>query len=200
MSYRMASGFELDVHRTLVLGPFGLAIDLDDLFAGREAFEVGGRTFDALDRSRRFVHACLHAALGRSRSRLVPLLDVAMTAPHTVGDLAAAVALVRRWQADAPVLAAIEAARGRLAWSPSDDLVGWLERLDPTARQRRWLAGYRGSRRSSAVLTASAIEAISGWRDRVDYGLAVLWPSQASIAGTVRRLERGVRSLSRPAR
>jgi hypothetical protein len=189
----MANGFELDVHRTLVLGPFGLAIDLDDLFARRESFEIGARSFDALDRSRRFVHACLHATLGRAQPRLVPLLDVAMAAPATVEAMAAAVALARRWHADAPVLAAIEAARHRLGWSPSDELAGWLARLSPTARQERWLAGYHGRGRSSARLTLSAAEALPSWRDRIDYAVAVAWPT--SWRTTRARLVRGARSI-----
>ena len=45
--------------------------------------------------------------------------------------------------------------------------------LDATAQQRRWLRAYVEGRRSSAGLTVSAVEAVDGWRDRVDYLAAV---------------------------
>jgi hypothetical protein len=197
MSFRVPTGGEVDVHRTLTLGPFGLAIDLDDLWAGRESFRIGGRELDALDRPRRFLHACLHAELGRARSRLVPLMDLVMTAPRSDSEAGAVVALARRWQCDAVVLAAVAAAAHRLRWSPPAELTAWMDRLGPSARQRRWMAGYRGDRRSSARLTLTATEALDGWGERLDYLRAVLWPSGTTMATRTARFRRGLSSWSR---
>lgn len=197
MSFRMPSGFEVDVHRTLVLGPFGLTVDLDDLFAGRDTFTIGGRSFEALDRNRRFLHAAMHAVLGRARARLVPLMDMVLTAPRTDADMGAVVALARRWDADLVLLEAVDAASTELGWAPPNALLGWLDHLQPTARQRRWLAAYRGRGRSSARLSLLAVEALDDWSDRLAYLHALLLPSNTSGPSIVRRLGRGVDSLRR---
>ena len=95
-SFRMADGLEVDLHRTLALGPFGLTIEPRSLFAGRESFALGGRGVLALDRPRRFLHACYHAVLGRARPRLVPLLDLIYTAPVAPDERAVVLELARQ--------------------------------------------------------------------------------------------------------
>jgi hypothetical protein len=187
MSFRMPSGFEVDVHRTLVLGPFGLSIDLDELLARTETFSIGDHQLRGLDRPRRFVHACLHAELGRSRPRLLPLIDVTRTAPRTDAERDSVRTLVRRWSADAVVLAATESARAELGWELPPELTVWLDRLDPTPRQQRWMKAYRGGRRSSARLSVVSTEAIRGWRNRLDYVAALAWPSGSTVTSAVAR-------------
>jgi hypothetical protein len=41
------SGFELDLHRTFVLGPWGLRVNLDQLWDQGQEFRVGGRALRA---------------------------------------------------------------------------------------------------------------------------------------------------------
>ncbi len=96
-------GTQIDVHRTFVAGPFGLTIDLDELFAGWVPVEIGGVDVPALDRESRFLHGCFHAALGDRVARLVALRDVAQLALTTDLDRAVVMARAARWRADAVV-------------------------------------------------------------------------------------------------
>lgn len=199
MSFRSPAGLEVDVHRTLVLGPFGLAIDLDELWAGTEPFTCGGRTLMALDRPRRFLHACLHGALGRASPRVVPLLDVARTAPRNAEEWSSVAELAARWRAEAVVASAIDAARDTLAWDPPTAVVDGARRLRPGRTEQRWLATYRGGGRSSARLSLAAVGAIDGWRDRLDYLVALVWPTGSTLRSAVTRAGRrlGARSGGR---
>ncbi len=199
IAFRMPNGHEIDIHRTLTLGPFGLAIDLAELFDGTESFSIGGRGLVALDRTRRFVHACYHAVLGRSRPRLVPLLDMAHLAPTSVADVRAVVELFRQWRADAVLDAAIAELR-MLGWTPPEALDAARTQLAPTRRQMHWLRAYRGASRSSARLSVLGVEAIPGWRDRVDYMAAVMWPANRPMSRRVDRLWAGAKLAARPAR
>lgn len=196
-SYRMADGLEVDLHRTLALGPFGLAIEPRGLFAGRENFALGGRGVRALDRPRRFLHACYHAVLGRARPRLVPLLDVVHTAPVSSEECAVVVELAGQWRAGVVVHAALAAAVDSLDWHLPAELTRLGSDLDATAQQRRWLRAYVGEGRSSARLTLSAVEAVDGWSNRVDYLTAVLWPASLSPKQAARRLARGGTAMVR---
>ena len=199
-SFRMADGLEVDLHRTLALGPFGLAIEPRLLFAGRETFALGGRAVLALDRPRRFLHACYHAVLGRARPRLVPLLDVVHAAPIAPDERAVVVELARQWRAGAVVRAALAAAVDGLGWRLPAELTRMAADVDATAQQRRWLRRYVGEQRSSARLTLSAVEAVDGWGDRVDYLTAVLWPASLSPKQAARRLARSGRAMVRGVR
>jgi hypothetical protein len=196
-SYRMPSGFEVDLHRTLALGPFGIAIEPRVLLAERETFALAGREVVALARSRRFVHACYHAVLGRARARYVPLVDLVLTAPHDAEEMAIVTDLARRWHGEVVVDAAIAAAIERLGWPAPHHMTRALDELRGSPREHRWLDGYRGAGRSSARLTLSAVEALDSWRDRVAYLRAVAWPSGLGAAAATRRLARGSSALTR---
>jgi hypothetical protein len=196
-SYRMPSGLEVDIHRTLALGPFGIAVDPVELAAGQDSFVIGDRTLPALDRPRRFLHACYHAVLGRSVPRLVPLVDLVMAAPRTERDMHEVVQLAHRWQADAVLDAAIAVTVERLGWSVPGHISRAFDELSRSERQRRWLRAYRDERRSSALLTMAGVEAIPGWPDRIDYLRAALWPVGQTPSNAIRRLARGGAAIAR---
>ena len=119
-----ASGYEIDVHRVFTAGPFGLAIDADDLFAPPEIVSIGGVDVPALDATLRFLHACYHASLGGSRPRLSALRDVAQTARAAQFDPERAWMLARRWRGRAVVQRAVTLTREslavRLPFDPAD--------------------------------------------------------------------------------
>jgi hypothetical protein len=58
------AGREVDLHRTLVTGPFGLTIDLDELWSREQVIQLAGNRCAVLDADRRLVHACFSAVLG----------------------------------------------------------------------------------------------------------------------------------------
>src|SRR4029078_2118569 len=65
-SFTGTVGHEVDLHRTFALGPYGLAVDLDDVWVSSDRFEIAGRSFETLDPDQRFLHACYHAAIGKT--------------------------------------------------------------------------------------------------------------------------------------
>src|SRR5207244_2082221 len=71
-----ADRVEVDLHRTLVLGPFGLWINPEELLATATTFEIGGRSLARLSDTGLLVNTAMHAALGWWPPRLVPLRDV----------------------------------------------------------------------------------------------------------------------------
>ncbi|MGH3373016.1 MAG: nucleotidyltransferase family protein, partial [Nocardioidaceae bacterium] len=143
VSFKGPNGRELDLHRTFVMGPYGLMLDLDDVWGAVDRFEIAGRSFETLDANQRFLHACYHAAVGNARTRLGPLRDVAgmlQRSDHGV-DVDHALALSARWQSTAVVARAVE-----LTWDafalPETPLAHWARDFSPSDRDRRALRTY----------------------------------------------------------
>ena len=108
----LADGTQIDVHRTFVSGPFGLTVDLPELFETWTPLSVGGRALRALDPEHRFLHACYHASLGDVPARLVALRDVAQLALAPAFDRDLVSARATSWHAEAVVARAV-----KLSWS-----------------------------------------------------------------------------------
>lgn len=185
----VARGVEIDVHRTLCPGPFGLAIDPRALFVDPEPFSLGGRRLEALAPPARFLHACYHAALGSARPRLLALRDVAQTAPSDPAVVAEARRLAAAWQAEVVVAHAVAEAAVALGWTPPDALRDW-EPARGARRQRRWLAAYVGGGRSPLRQALYGLEAVDGWADRGRYLVTMSRPGPGG--------RRWRRALSRP--
>ena len=100
-------GLEIDVHRTFVAGPFGLAIDGRDLFTAAETIDVGGVAIPVPRAEVRFLHACYHTAL--TSPRVTAVRDVAQIATATNLDVDATLDLARRWRGRAVVQRALGA-------------------------------------------------------------------------------------------
>ncbi len=141
-SVTMAWGpFEIDVHRTLAPGRFGLDIDEASLWAGVGAsgdethapatFTVAGRPFATLTRPMHFVHACYHAALGDRRPSLASLRDIQLLAAEVTIDEALAIA--EPWGGAAVLAHALAEAAERVPSEVGD--------------AHRWARGYAASER-----------------------------------------------------
>lgn len=134
-------GMELDLHRTLALGPFGLTIDLDELWSRRVEVEIGGRRMYALSDEMRFLHACYHAALGDRTPRLVALRDIAQHIERASFDPETVIRIARTWRGE-PVLAR---ALGLVAdaFGTEQPVLGtWVAAWTPGRTERRALASY----------------------------------------------------------
>ena len=189
---------EIDLHRTIAPGPYGLAIDLDELHAGTVPFALGGEGHRALGRPQRFLHAAYHGVLGSQTQRLLPLRDLARTAPRTAAELAVVLGTARSWRGLAPVAMAVRSAQERLGWTPPPDLAAWAAAFVPDRRERRWLASSAGADRSSAAQALLGVEAVRGLAPRAAYLHAVLLPADAASGAALRaRGARGWGSISR---
>jgi hypothetical protein len=171
------TGFELDLHRTFVLGPWGAVMDLDQLWDDGEPFAVGGRTFRALSRPYRFLHACYHAALGNWPLRLASLRDVAEQLRGGQDDRAV-LEIASAWGVGALVAAAIVDSRRLLGTDADDALTLWARRHRPSRRDVAWLSLHTRSDKTFAAQALATLPVL-GWRDRLSYLRALLLPVTA---------------------
>jgi len=187
-------GIQVDVHRTFVAGPFGLTIDLPELFAGSATFVLGDRTVTALDRESRFLHACYHAALGDSLPRLTALRDVAQLVLTTPLDLDVALGRARSWRAESVVARAVSLTWDALGLVPAP-LSRWAGTYRPDRFQARSLRAYTSESRSYATQAAAGVAAIAGVTAKVAYVRALVFADRSHVAardgGYAKRIRRG---------
>jgi hypothetical protein len=172
-----ADGLEVDLHRTLAPGAFGLRVARLDLFGPAPRwFALGATKIAGLDDELAFVHACFHAALGDDPPRLVPVRDVAELAGRV--DLTAA---LERCSSVSCALV-LQRALGLVDRELGIDLTAGVERwfsTHPPGRADRWIMSSYGSRRRSYRAQA----AVSFWtmpsmRDRAVFAYALAFPSR----------------------
>jgi hypothetical protein len=146
-TFSSASGIEIDLHRTLAPGPFGLSLDLDELAAATVFFRLGGRFFERLDDDAAFVHACLHAVLAPAPSRLVPLRDVAQSLEMAELDWSRITGWGDRWGVEAVIHEALALVVDRLGMPLPDEAATYLHSTVVAPRARRHIDAYRSSQR-----------------------------------------------------
>jgi hypothetical protein len=190
-------GLELDLHRTVVSGPFGLTIDLDDLAAGAGELHLGGRRFATLGPRGRYLHACYNLALGDYPVRLAAVRDLLLVdglGGVCVGEV---VATARDWHATAVVQRAGQLVR-ELLGGPAPPTLEALAGLTVPARERVALRSYLSPTRSYRRQVASLL-AIRGVRPRLRYARGLLAPSAEYLASrgwtTRTHLRRATRRL-----
>jgi hypothetical protein len=174
-------GLMVDLHRTLVVGPFGLWIDLDELFAGTAPLSLGGRTIRRLDDTSLFLHACVHASLGWWPVLLMPVRDVAQVASYAKVDWDLVAERTRRWRLAAVVRHAFDTASQTLGTSPPDEARSVLA-MEPRRSERRALDAYTTSRRGRGGTATSTLRAIPGLRAKMAYVRALLFPNRDFLA------------------
>jgi hypothetical protein len=186
------AGYELDVHRTFVLGPWGRLVDLDALWGAGQEFRVAGTTVTALARPHRFLHACYHAALGDWPLRLGSLRDVAemLRVLETPGGAAEAVRvreIAAGWGVEAVVAAAV-ADTGRLLGGDRGALTEWALGHVPNRRDERWLALHTHPDKTFAAQALATLRVLPRWRDRAAYVYALTLPDPGYTVGRHRSM------------
>jgi Uncharacterised nucleotidyltransferase len=176
------AGYELDLHRTFVLGPWGVVIDLEQLWDEGVELPIGVHTVRALSRPNRFLHACYHAALGDWPLRLASLRDVAEIADRLDGA-ATVRGIAESWSAEAVVAAAVADSRRLLGTDADDDLTTWSRRYVPSRRDESWLALHTRPDKTFAAQALATVRALPRWPDRVAYVRALLLPDRSYTAG-----------------
>jgi Uncharacterised nucleotidyltransferase len=172
-------GIEVDLHRSLADGRFGLTVDHDDLFAGTTPFTLAGQPLLALDPPRRLVHACYHAVLGGARGPRARR-DVAQLLCVTGADLDEAIAVARRWQAEAVLAHGILDAVNLLAVDPDHPAVAWARSVDIPADQARAIDLTTVAGFDRVALTGLA--AVQGPVHKVRYLAPLVLPSGTNLA------------------
>lgn len=173
--------FELDVHRTLTTGPFGLTVRPWQLFDTPTPFLLGGRRLLGLGADARFVHACIHVAL-TPRQRLSAVRDVAQLVLGDGFRLDDALALAEAWQARIVVARAIGHAVATFALDNASPAATWAARYEPTPDERRFLRVYERGGLSYTSRAAATMRLVPGIRDKLAYSRAVVFPDRAVLS------------------
>jgi hypothetical protein len=168
-------GIELDLHRTLVAGPFAHHLGVDELFVDHSGVEVGGQVLPALGSSSLALHACCHAALGDYPVRLGALADLVRLSEAPAWSAGAVIATATSWRMRAVVQRAAHLAVALLDL-PSEHPLQPLTGLDVPRVERLLLRSYlspgRGYTRELAALATRP-----GLRARARLARALLWPT-----------------------
>jgi hypothetical protein len=174
-------GAEVDLHRTLTAGPFGLWIDTDELIDRAVPFEIGGRRLRRLDDTALLLHASIHASLGWRPPLLWTLRDVVQTARSDHVDWDDLLGLARRWRMQPVLTHSFRTARAALRVDlPAES--GRFEAARPRRRDQRLIEAYTTDRRSRGGTALATIRALPGLRSKARYVWAMLVPSREFMA------------------
>ncbi len=196
---RQSDRVTVDLHRTLVQGPFSVRTDPDRLFDDPEPFTVGGRTFLALPVVGRVLNSAYHAAVNGPIAPLRNLRDLAqyLSRPDLGPEVVAAEAA--RWRGEAVLERAV---RLTLESLPVEipEWEQWLASVKVDPADRALL--LRGHRPSSWPVQWATLREMS-LRDRAAFLFGVAVPSaeyRRAEGDLLRRRVSRVRNLVRPAR
>lgn len=181
------TGYELDVHRTFVLGPWGVLVDLDELWRdGGESLTVAGHAVTALSLPYRLLHACYHAALGDWPLRLGSLRDVAELLRRVEGSASGAHpvrAIAARWGVEAVLAAAVADTTRLLGLPMTGPLSSWARDYPPSRREEAWLALHTHENKTFAAQALATVRVLARWRDKVAYVHALALPNPGYTDG-----------------
>lgn len=163
---------ELDLHRTLVKGPFGLALDPDEAFEdGQPLLLAGTVVATAPTLSWRLLHSCLVIGAGDLAPSAGMMRDLALQARDAALDVDEFRALVVRSRSAPVVAEAIRRTSSRMGVE-LPDLVGG-SRGAPVW----WLRTYAAHGGNDVSTQVGAVVAL-GWRHRLPYLLGLAAPSK----------------------
>jgi len=173
-----ARGLEFDLHRMFVEGPYGVAIDLADLWQAPTAFTIGGRELLALAPPARVLHAAYAAALGDWPLRLNAVRDFVETFSGDQARLEDATALATAWRCEAVVRVAYEQVPAVLGL---DLRASHAPPFAPLSRRDRvFLASYRGNGRGYLRNLAAPL-AVQGLGNKARYVRSIAFPDPAYL-------------------
>jgi putative nucleotidyltransferase-like protein len=172
--------FEIDLHRTFVLGPWGVKVDLDALWDNGESFTIGDTRLTALSAQNRFLHACYHAALGDWPLRLGSLRDVAELHP---ADETGVIARATEWGVQAVVAAAVTDSTRLLGIAPTGTLREWAAAYVPSRREEQWLGLHTRENKTFAAQAIATLPVLPGVRAKAAYLRALVLPDPSYTAG-----------------
>ena len=166
------TGVNIDLHRTLVAGPYGFLIDPGDLFAGSARIDMAGVSLPALDLEAQFIHSCISTVLSDVRPKLITVRDVVqhlrvgVLDPPTVDDLC------ERWRIGDVVSAAVDLAEETL--DVRKEQGSTIAPRAPHRAERIATWAYAGDRRRWRRQALTAGVFVPGWTDRLSYFRSVI--------------------------
>ena len=195
------NGVEVDLHRTLALGAFGMALEPSAAWDDGEPFRIGSTRARALSPPARLLHACYSAVLGDRVPRLPALRDVAALAgrPDLAPDVV--VRLAERTRGGAVVACGVRLAGESLGTGSTWALWPWAHARPESSWERTAFASYesRGGTNTSTLL--GGVLGLRTTADRLSYLSALVLPGRAYLearrkAGRPPELAKGLRELA----
>ena len=171
------AGIEIDLHRTLVVGPYGLWIDVQQIFSKTPEFvRIAGAEVPTLDANLSFLYSCYNAALADDPPRLAAVRDVAQIALQGQVDVAAAMTTATEWRGSSVVARAVRLVEEYVG---CDLKQPGLEPRDSRIH-RILIRSYRGAGRGYSSQLAGVV-AVRGARMRLAYLRAIVRPQKAYL-------------------
>lgn len=197
--FEAAGGYEIDLHRSMASGPFGVLLDLDALQADAESFTLATTALRALSPPGRALQAAFQVALDAKARRVSASRDLAGMLLRPGFDPDTLSRLTIRCRASAVLARAIEVAQGELGVSlPGFSLPA------PRRREQRWLAMSADPSTSYAARSVAAVTALPRLRDKIAMASALAVPRGGYVQGRhdsrSRRLRRNVGTMLRALR
>jgi len=162
---------EIDLHRTLAPGPYGLLIDTRDLWEPPTGFVIASRRLHTFSPELHLLNAVLHVALGDVKARAGNLRDIALLCnlPDIDTDLITHTA--EAWSCEAPLAAGLNAA----ARLPVDlGVLGeWASSREISPADRRLMSTYETSDHRFRRQALASMRVLPSWGDRLAYASAV---------------------------
>jgi hypothetical protein len=180
-AHRNDVGLTIDLHRRLVLGPFGLWFSPEALFERTETFEVAGRSLHRLDDTSLLLHACVHASLGWWPPLLLPVRDVAQVTARGAIDWERFRSEATRWRLRAVVAHAFGLVRTELGL-PLAPEAERAAAMRGTPREQRVLAAYTSGKRSRGGTEWSTLRALPGAREKIAFIRDLALPRREFLA------------------
>lgn len=175
-------GFEVDLHRTLVPGAFGLLVPLEALYEQRPTFRLAHRDLATFDTVHQAVYCAMSVALADIPVRYSALADLVLVVHRCEDDAAEVVATARRWGQAIVLQRAVQLVGHHLAVWPSDHpLVAWAGQYRPGRRERLLLASNLVAGRTY-LRQLAAVVVLAGVGRRARYMRALVSPSDEYLA------------------
>ena len=178
---------EIDVHRLLAPGPFGVWMHPNDLFLLGSTQSIGDAEIPTLDVTEHLLHACFHVALGSVEPALINLRDIALLA-NSDCDVERFAETVERWRGRAVVQRAVKLVADELGIELPEGLARY--RHEPVeASERSAIGPYltNDPRGRFAALAPATFKALPR-TDRVAFARAVGLPDGTNASDRVRSL------------
>ena len=159
--------YELDVHRTLAMGPFGYLVDLAELWDSPSTFSIAGLELQALRTEQRYLHAAYHSVIGNPERKVQPYRDLAEMFLFGEYDADRLRHLAESWHGEIVLAKAITDTWDVLGLGAEADvpLLAWARAQSPTRQQERLLTVYE-SGTSYAAKCLAALSVMRTWRER----------------------------------
>lgn len=134
----MPDGLEVDLHRTLARGPFGVRMRPEDLWRRSREFTIGGMTMRTIGLEESLLHASYHLMVLSDR-RALSVRDVAQFLADPALDATTVTEMAASWNAQIVLASAVLLTTSMIPAVAESPLLDWSRNLRPGPLDRTYL-------------------------------------------------------------